>query len=172
MSFLFLFSFLACGDKDQDTAASVDTDTTDTDTTDTDTSDTEDTSDTADTADEVVTVIIGVYTLDEQGNYVDENADLVFEVGVPCYSWTRTSMGHDAMMNLEAVEGQHDHYNAGDETSYVDGIFTWTEYGPEHSQEDIDETCAAGMMGVTKSVSSDDYYEDHNGLYLRIKSVE
>ncbi len=55
----------------------------------------------------------------------------------------------------------HDHFNAADETSYVDDVFTWTEYGPEHSQEDIDATCAAGEDGVTKSVNSTDYYEDH-----------
>ena len=121
---------------------------------------------------EVTEVTIGVYTKDEQGNYQDTGKTLFFEVGVSCYSWTRQSMPHDEIGNLEAIDDTHDHYNAGDNTSYIDGVFTWTEYGPEHTQGAIDETCAAGVDGVVKSVHADDYYEDHGGLYLRIISAE
>ena len=117
-------------------------------------------------------VTIGVFTKDEQGNYVDSGKTLYFEVGVPCYSWTRSAQPHEQTGYLEAVDEVHDHYNAGDETSYVAGVFTWTEYGPEHTQADVDAVCAAGEDGVTKSVTADDYYEDHGGLYLRIISLE
>ena len=159
---LFISFFLyACGNKSVDTADTA-----------TSTDDTATSTDDTATSTEVQYVTVGVYTKDDQGDYIDTGKTLFFEVGVECYSWTRSSQPHESIGNLEAVEEVHDHYNAGDNTSYVDGVFTWTEYGPEHTQENIDTTCAAGVDGVEKSVTAEAYYEDHGGLYLKIIAVE
>ena len=117
-------------------------------------------------------VTVGVYTQSDEDCYIDTGRTLFFEVDSACYVWTRTSQGHDENGNLDAQEGAHDHFNAADDMSYTDGIFTWTEYGPEHSHEAIEDTCASGVDGVVKSVSSVDYYADHGGLYLRIVDIE
>jgi len=121
-----------------------------------------------------LTATVGAYTRDADGNYVDTGRTLVIGVGVPCFGWTRTARGHEmiAEVGLPAVEGEHDHYNAAGESSYVDGVFTWVEFGPEHDQDAIDATCAAGVDGVSKSVTADDYFEDHGGLFLKLHSVE
>jgi hypothetical protein len=116
-------------------------------------------------------VTLGVFTKDQE-TYVDTGKTLYFEVGVPCYSWTRTAQPHDDNGTLEAVDEVHDHYNSGDETLYTNESFTWTEYGPEHSQESVDSVCGDGEDGVTKTVPLNEYYEDHGGLFLRIIAVE
>lgn len=123
-------------------------------------------------ATDATVVTVGVYTQDDPDCYVDTGKTLVFEVNASCHVWTRTSQGHDINGDLEAVDGVHDHFNAGDDMSYVDGVFTWTEYGPEHNQEAIEATCANGEAGVVKSVTATDYFEDHGGLFLRIIDVE
>jgi hypothetical protein len=112
-------------------------------------------------------VTVGVYTMGGDGSYTDTGIELVFEVGVECQTWSRMTMMGD-MVDPDP----HLHYNAADDTSYDGTTFTWTEFGPEHDQAGIDATCAAGMNGATKSVNATDYYEDHDGVYLRIKSVD
>ncbi len=124
------------------------------------------TTDTTDGDDSSVTkVTLGVYTDNGDGTYNDTGKDLVIEVGVECFTWTRTAQADST------VSTSHDHYNAADDSSYVDGVVTWTEYGPEHSQSDIDATCAAGTGGATKTADSTSYTQDKN-FYLKIKSVE
>ncbi len=117
-------------------------------------------------------VTVGVFTQEDDGCYVDTGKTLVFDIDEECFVWTRTAQGHDDNGGLEAVDGVHDHFNAGDEMSYVDGVFTWTEYGPEHNQEDIEATCGLGEDGFVKAVNATDYYADHGGLYLRIIDIE
>jgi hypothetical protein len=92
------------------------------------------------------------------------------DVGVPCDSWERTETGHGAQGNLEANYNSHSHYNAADNTSYVNGIYSWTEFGPEHTQANIDTTCSIGTGGVNKTANSDNYTADVN-IYLKIDSV-
>lgn len=91
---------------------------------------------------------------------------------MPCFVWTRTAQPHDEFLDLEPVDEVHDHYNAAGESSYVDGVFSWVEFGPEHDRDGIDTTCGAGVDGVGKSVTMDDYFEDHSGIYLRLHSIE
>jgi hypothetical protein len=154
---LFLFS---CSEKENTTQN-----------TDADTNTIEDTTIPTD-LEEVHFVTIGVFTKNNQGEYDDTGKTLYFEVGVPCYSWTRSAQAHDATEYLEEENEIHDHYNAGDNTSYQDGVFTWTEFGPEHTQEAIESTCNIGEDGVEKAVTADNYYEDHGGLFLRIIGLE
>ena len=112
------------------------------------------------------TVTLGVFTL-QDGTYTDTGRTLVFDVGVACFTWTRKAQPHDEYLTV------HDHYNAADETSYIDDTITWTEYGPGHSQEEIDATCAAGKDGTVKTANSTTYSSDHGGnIYLRITKVE
>lgn len=104
------------------------------------------------------TVTLGVFTLNDSGAYVQEEETLVIEVGVDCYSWDRSTK-----------EGEL-HFNAADRTSYSDDTFSWTEFGPEGSQSDIDETCAEGQDGVQKSANWTDYTADKQ-FFLQIIDV-
>ena len=110
------------------------------------------------------TVTIGAYT-QSGSDYIDTGKDIEHKVGVTYYTWTRTAQ-NDAHQSAT-----HDHYNAGTNSSYANDTFTWTEFGPELSQSEIDTTCAGGQDGVTKSVTSTTYYEETPGLYLKIKST-
>jgi hypothetical protein len=157
---------LGCPD---DSIVDTNVDSTDTETVDSDTTDDPVAPPSAGT----VTITVGVYEMDDSGGYTALNVDpLVFDVGVSCQMWDRVARAHGSLGGLDAAEEAHDHFNAGDDTSWVDGTFTWTEYGPEHSLGDAEVTCAAGVGGVTKSVTETDYFEDKPGVYLRIDSVD
>lgn len=118
-------------------------------------------------------ITVGVFEL-IGSNYVENvNAALTYEVGATCETWSRTTMGGPN----DSISGSHLHYNAADESYYdsVTDTFGWTEYGPEHSQADIEATCAAATGGAVKTVNSTDYYaDDHNGAvtYLKITHIE
>jgi hypothetical protein len=99
-------------------------------------------------------------------------ADLEFQTDVQgCTVWTRNAQPHDGYTD------SHDHYNAYVDPIYVydadNSTFTWTEYGPEESESEIEATCAAGVDGVTKTVDETGYYKDKNNhsVYLQIFSV-
>ena len=115
---------------------------------------------------------VAIFSEDKKGGYVQlPQEPFVFEVGASCQTWSRSNPGHKQMGNLEENLEQHDHFNAADEITYSDGTVTWVEYGPEHYQEDIDETCAAGDLGAYKE-AYEDHVEDHEGIFLKIISVE
>ena len=119
----------------------------------------------------VTRVTVGAY--EKQGDeYVDQNADLTYEVGASCQVWSRTALEHGDPPPA-GHEGTHDHWNAADDSSYVDGVFTWTEYGPFLTEAEVSDECSAGSNpSEPKSVTADDYTEFQPGLYLRIKSVQ
>ena len=107
-------------------------------------------------------------TIAERGwTITDTGSTYTVEVGVHCFSWSRSTQGHPEQDGLAENLNSHDHFNAADETSYVDGIYSWTEYGPEHSQAEIDATCEAGIEGVSKTANTDNYTADVT-IYLKI----
>jgi len=99
----------------------------------------------------------------------DTGATYSVEVGKSCYSWSRTTATAHTVNGVYYPAG-HDHYNAADQTSYSNSVYNWTEYGPEHSQSEIDTTCGAGTGGVVKTANSDNYTADVT-IYLKIDSV-
>ena len=117
------------------------------------------------------TVTMGVYRLVGE-TYEDTGRTLVIEVGESCFTWSRVSPGHDDMGGLPPIAEPHDHFNAADNSSYVDGVVTWTEYGPAHDAPGAQADCARGTDGTTKMVNADEYFFDHNDVYLRIVSVD
>ena len=96
----------------------------------------------------------------------EDDMELDFDVGVPCYTWSREAEG-----DRQDPEDGHLHYNAADKTAYADGTFRWTEYGPEHSQEAIERRCADQEDGVTKFATTSDLCEDHHELLLKVVKV-
>ena len=118
-------------------------------------------------------VTVGVFELTASGYVEKLEAALTYEVGATCETWSRTTMGGPN----DSISGSHLHYNAATDSSYDSDTdtFTWTEYGPEHSQAEIEATCAAASAGAVKSVNSTEYYaDDHNGAvtYLKITNIE
>ena len=99
----------------------------------------------------------------------DTNATYSVEVGKSCYSWSRTTSVSHVVDGVSYSAG-HYPFNAADNTSYANGVYNWTEYGPEHSQSEIDTTCAAGTEGKVKTANSDNYTADVT-IYLKIDSV-
>ena len=99
----------------------------------------------------------------------DTGATYSVEVGKSCYSWSRTTATAHTVNGVYYPAG-HYHYNAADQTSYSNSVYNWTEYGPEHSQSEIDTTCGAGTGGVVKTANSDNYTADVT-IYLKIDSV-
>jgi len=99
----------------------------------------------------------------------DTGATYSVEVGKSCYSWSRTTATAHTVSGVYYPAG-HYHYNAADQTSYSNSVYNWTEYGPEHSQSEIDTTCGAGTGGVVKTANSDNYTADVT-IYLKIDSV-
>jgi hypothetical protein len=100
----------------------------------------------------------------------DTGATYSVEVGKSCYSWSRTTAVAHTVNGVSYPAG-HNHFNAADNTSYANGVYNWTEYGPEHSQSEIDATCSAGKEGVVKTANSDNYTADVN-IYLKISTVD
>ena len=120
---------------------------------------------------EVSRVTVGAYAL-EGDDYVDQNADLTYAVGESCQSWSRTSREH-GNPPPPGHEGTHEHFNAADASTYVGGVFTWIEYGPYLTADEVFDACSSGTSpSEPKSVTADEYTEFQPGLFLRIKSVE
>ena len=123
-------------------------------------------------SEQVEKVVVGVYSYDAgTDTYTDLGRELEFYVGVVCQSWTRwvpNPRGDDP------ISEPHDHYNAADEVVYENDELTWVEYGPEHSQDEIDATCGAGLGGAPKRVNKTEYLPGNgtNQFFLKIKSVE
>lgn len=124
-------------------------------------------------------ITVGVY-FEKDGAYVEQPQQLVFETGQACFVWSRQSGPHDTLQGvkgLEAVDVPHLHYNAAGAMSYVDGVFRWTEYGPEHVEAAARERCEAERDGESgKWVSKTDYFReqhwDQPPYFLRIKRVD
>ncbi len=111
------------------------------------------------------TITVGVFFQNTDGTYMDSQKSLIFDSEKECQTWSRTTQG-DSINPAE-----HLHYNAAKNVSYKDGTFSWTEIGPEHSQQDIDTVCAQSNNGASKSVNSTDYTQDKR-FYLKILKVE
>lgn len=111
-------------------------------------------------------VTVGVFSLESDGSYTDLGREITFEVGVTCFAWNRSAMAHGEYTD------SHQHYNTSDGNTYVDGTFTWTEYGPKHEEEEADSACASGEGGTDKWANWTDYFEEQHGdqdsYYLQI----
>ena len=141
-----VFGLIACGGKESDSASEAEPSS-------------------------VSRVTVGTF-IEQGGDFVDKDADLTYEVGASCQIWARSSQEHGDPPPA-GHEGSHDHWNAADGSTYEDGVFTWTEYGPFLTEAEIADACGAGSNpSDPKSVTADDYTEFQEGLFLRIKSVE
>jgi len=111
---------------------------------------------------------LGVYEL-VGGCYEDRDKDLEMDLDAACHTWSRTTTKAD-----DHSSESHEHFNAAADMAYDQVTFTWTEYGPEASQGDIEELCESGVAGTAKEATWNDYVEEPpgSGAWLRIKSVE
>lgn len=127
---------------------------------------------------EVTLVTVAFFLLDEEGNlvplidpYTEVHGKIVFDMSDEVYYWSRLADG-----DMQNPEDGHPHYNAATDMFYIDGVFSWVEYGPEHSQEDIVALVEEGTAGTRKAVTfgteNARFYRDHSGLHLQIESVE
>jgi hypothetical protein len=116
----------------------------------------------------VTNVTVQGYTNDASGGFIAAGDPLVYEVKAGCQTWTRQASG----VGNDTISGPHTHYNAATDVTFANGTVTWTEYGPEHSQAEIDATCAAGTGGVVKTANDSGYTEHQTGLFLRVTSTQ
>lgn len=111
-------------------------------------------------------ITVEAYTLSD-GIYTSTGKELIFDSKEECQTWSRTAPGdnHDSNTHL--------HYNAAANVAYSESsnTFQWTEYGPEVDQTSIENTCSAGIGGVTKVVTDHSYFQDKPNLYLKISNV-
>lgn len=126
----------------------------------------------------VTLVTVAFFLLDEEGNlaplvdpYTERQGKIVFDMSDDVYYWSRLADG-----DRQNPEDGHPHYNAAADMFYIDGVFSWVEYGPEHSQEAIEALVEEGTAGTRKAVTfgteNARFYRDHHGLHLQIESVE
>jgi hypothetical protein len=120
------------------------------------------------TTNTITHVTVQGYTNDALGGFIAAGEPLVYEVKAGCQTWTREARGG----GMDTISGPHTHYNAATDVTFVGGTITWTEYGPAHSQAEIDATCAAGTGGVVKTANDSSYTEHQPGLFLRVTSTE
>lgn len=129
-----------------------------------------------------ITVEVGIFERTGEDSYEQLSIDpFEFVVGESCQTWSRKVRQPSPN---DSIQTEHDHFNAADEVSWNSETrtITWLEYGPEHSQDEIDATCAAAQDGAFKEVNDTDYYFDGNqgetndageyiGFYLKVISV-
>ncbi|WOO43322.1 hypothetical protein [Rubellicoccus peritrichatus] len=100
---------------------------------------------------------------------------IAFDMSEDVFYWSRMAEP-DNTCDEECSPGGHPHYNAAADMFYRDGVFSWVEYGPEHSEDDIRDLVAAGTAGTRKAVTegtdASRFYLDHSGLYLQIFETE
>jgi len=112
------------------------------------------------------TITVGAFTLNN-GTYTATGNELVFDSNEECQTWSRTAQADNHNSNT------HLHYNAAANVLFDNSstTFSWTEFGPELSQNAIENTCSNGANGVDKTVNDNSYYQDKPNLYLKIISV-
>ncbi|MGB0592071.1 MAG: hypothetical protein ACPGU1_20505 [Myxococcota bacterium] len=107
----------------------------------------------------------------EDGAYREMGTPLVFEVGVPCQTWSREAKGDD----INPEDG-HLHYNAATDVAFDGTTLTWTEFGPEHEDGVVVPLCESGDGGASKSANNEDYTpatdSSANRAYLKVTAVE
>lgn len=127
----------------------------------------------------VQSVTVGFFLKNAEGviepmidDYTGEEAEITFELGDQ-FIWHRPA---DADAGND--EDGHDHWNAAAGMFYHDGVFSWEEYGPCHSEEDVQKLVDTGEGGVRKAVThghgGDEfgYFLDHHDMLLKITKVE
>ena len=134
------------------------------------------------TGSEGIIVEVGIFERTGEDSYEQLSIDpFEFVVGESCQTWSRSVRQPSPN---DSIQTEHDHFNAADEVTWNSGTrtITWLEYGPEHSQGEIDATCAAAQDGAFKEVNDTDYYFDGNqgetndageyiGFYLKVINV-
>ncbi len=116
-------------------------------------------------------IVIGRFI--KQGDeYIRAEGDLVYPLGEDTFTWCRHVEKDSCRKNPE----EHEHYNGAKNARYMDGKYEWSEMGPEHSQEEIDERLNSDEPGVTKWANWTEYFpEDHGDFgtyYLQIVKVQ
>ena len=115
------------------------------------------------------TITIAAFEL-VNGIYTNTGNTITFNSVGDCQTWSRTSND-----TIHGNNGSHLHFNAAKNVNYnaADSIISYTEFGPELSQEDIDAVCSNNSQnGVDKVVTASSYYQDKPTLYLKIINVE
>ncbi|WP_045860452.1 hypothetical protein [Teredinibacter purpureus] len=91
---------------------------------------------------------------------------------------------HEASATSTCLEDGHEdghlHWNAAAGMFYRDGVFSWEEYGPTHSEAEAKDLATVGNGGVRKAVTHGHggdfgdygYFFDHSGILLKIISVK
>ena len=96
---------------------------------------------------------------------------IAFNLEEDPYVWNRKADADD-----ECDEDGHLHWNAAAGMFYQGGVFSWEEYGPKHSEEEIREMVTAGDGGVRKAVTHGvanfAYFLDHHDMLLKIVDTE
>lgn len=104
-------------------------------------------------------------------DYTGEIASITFDLREEPFIWNR---GADA--DARCDEDGHLHWNAATGMFYRDGVFSWEEHGPRHSEEEIRKLVATGEVGTRKAVtySKQDfcYFLDHHDMYLKIEETQ
>lgn len=121
------------------------------------------------TDDNGYTITISAFELNN-GVYTNTGNSIILNSTDACQTWSRTSLD-----TIHGNNGAHLHYNAAKEVNYdaQNTSISYTEYGPELSQEDIDAVCSTNASGgVSKTVNSSAYYQDKPNVYLKITNVE
>ena len=100
-----------------------------------------------------------------------EQFTIDFDLREDPYVWSRTAEADE-----ECDEDGHLHWNAAAGMFYQDGVFSWEEYGPKHSEEEILAMVASGEGGtrkaVTYGVANFAYFLDHHDMLLKIIRTE
>lgn len=123
-------------------------------------------------------VTVGFFLKDSKGviepmidDYTGQEAKIAFNLKEDPFIWNRPA---DAD---EGGEDGHLHWNAAIGMFYQDGVFSWEEYGPRHSEEEIRQLVARREGGVRKAVTHGHggeafgYFLDHHDMLLKIVDV-
>lgn len=129
-------------------------------------------------ADETRIVHVGFHRRNDEGiiepmvdEATGEHFTISFDLQEDPYVWSRTADADE-----ECDEDGHLHWNAAAGMFYHDGVFSWEEYGPKHSEEEVRALVASGNSGtrkaVTYGVANFAYFLDHHDMLLKIVGTE
>ncbi|WDE02556.1 hypothetical protein [Thalassomonas actiniarum] len=119
-------------------------------------------------------ITVGFYMRNNEGviepmvdEYTGEEMTISFDLREDPFVWSRSADADD-----ECDQDGHLHWNAATGMFYRDGVFSWEEYGPKHSEEEILDMVANGEGGVRKAVTHGvadfAYFLDHHDMLLKI----
>ena len=111
-------------------------------------------------------IILGRFEEIAKDEYIEIEGALFYPLNTERFTWTRMVEIDDCKHYADI---EHCHFNGAINATFENGVFSWDEIGPVHSQGKIDEMLDYDISEfIHKDVNGSEYFHEPNGSVLKI----